>query len=50
MDGLTATPALATDRSVGHIPIVNVSPTAEEGRWPAKALVGEARLASRTMT
>jgi len=28
--------------SVGRIPIVGVSPSLEEGRWPAKAVVGEA--------
>ncbi len=37
-----AKPAPATTRGVGRIPIVNVSPTTEEGRWPAKAVVGEA--------
>lgn len=30
------------DTSVGRIPIVGVSPSLEEGRWPAKAVVGEA--------
>ncbi len=28
--------------SVGRIPIVGVGPTLEEGRWPARAVVGEA--------
>ena len=28
--------------SVGRIPIVNVQPVLEQGRWPAKAVVGEA--------
>jgi len=30
------------DVSVGRIPIVGVQPSLEEGRWPAKAVVGEA--------
>ncbi len=30
------------DVSLGRIPIVGVSPSLEEGRWPAKAVVGEA--------
>ncbi|WP_062380196.1 alpha-1,4-glucan--maltose-1-phosphate maltosyltransferase [Demequina pelophila] len=30
------------DLSVGRIPIVAVSPSLEEGRWPARAVVGEA--------
>ncbi len=29
-------------RGVGRIPVRDVSPVAEEGRWPAKAVVGEA--------
>ncbi|WP_430868626.1 alpha-1,4-glucan--maltose-1-phosphate maltosyltransferase [Demequina aurantiaca] len=32
----------ARDMSVGRIPIVGVQPSLEEGRWPAKAVVGEA--------
>ncbi|MCB2413988.1 alpha-1,4-glucan--maltose-1-phosphate maltosyltransferase [Demequina sp. TTPB684] len=28
--------------SVGRIPIVNVQPSLEQGRWPARAVVGEA--------
>jgi len=28
--------------SVGRIPIVGVGPVLEEGRWPARAVVGEA--------
>src|SRR5690625_6909195 len=27
---------------IGRIPVLNVSPTIEQGRWPAKAVVGEA--------
>src|SRR5690625_7366319 len=27
--------------SIGRIPVVDVSPTIEQGRWPAKAVVGE---------
>ena len=34
--------ALPADVSIGRIPIVNVQPSLEEGRWPAKAVVGEA--------
>ncbi|MDN4479103.1 alpha-1,4-glucan--maltose-1-phosphate maltosyltransferase [Demequina lignilytica] len=30
------------ETSVGRIPIVGVSPALEEGRWPARAVVGEA--------
>ncbi len=29
-------------RSIGRIPVLDVSPVTEEGRWPAKAAVGEA--------
>src|SRR6187455_2701524 len=29
-------------RSVGRIPVVDVQPVLEQGRWPAKAVVGEA--------
>ncbi|WP_152650487.1 alpha-1,4-glucan--maltose-1-phosphate maltosyltransferase [Demequina aurantiaca] len=32
----------SSDMSVGRIPIVGVQPSLEEGRWPAKAVVGEA--------
>src|SRR5690606_34553025 len=32
----------APNRSIGRIPVLDVSPVAEEGRWPAKAVVGEA--------
>src|SRR5690554_981000 len=28
--------------SVGRIPVVDVQPVLEQGRWPAKAVVGEA--------
>lgn len=28
--------------AIGRIPVVNVSPTIEQGRWPAKAVIGEA--------
>jgi hypothetical protein len=42
VNGLTANPTFGTNFSVGRIPVMNVSPTAEEGRWPAKAVVGEA--------
>lgn len=34
--------APSLDTSVGRIPIVGVSPSLEEGRWPARAVVGEA--------
>lgn len=34
--------APSPETSVGRIPIVGVSPSLEEGRWPARAVVGEA--------
>ncbi len=34
--------APASGPSVGRIPVVAVGPSLEEGRWPAKAVVGEA--------
>ncbi|WP_084101806.1 alpha-1,4-glucan--maltose-1-phosphate maltosyltransferase [Demequina sp. NBRC 110051] len=34
--------AFPGELSVGRIPVVGVSPALEEGRWPAKAVVGEA--------
>lgn len=34
--------ASAQQPSIGRIPIVGVGPSLEEGRWPAKAVVGEA--------
>ncbi|WP_062463700.1 maltotransferase domain-containing protein [Demequina soli] len=34
--------ALHPETSVGRIPIVGVQPSLEEGRWPARAVVGEA--------
>ncbi|QZN87411.1 alpha-1,4-glucan--maltose-1-phosphate maltosyltransferase [Cellulomonas sp. C5510] len=40
-----AAPVATTDpvhAPVGRIPVVDVSPVAEAGRWPAKAVVGEA--------
>lgn len=40
-DGRTI-PSLVTGRlPLGRIPVVDVSPTLESGRWPAKAVVGE---------
>jgi len=38
---VTKTPPAARTR-IGRIPVLDVSPVAEEGRWPAKAAVGEA--------
>lgn len=35
-------PWVAPDGPIGRIPVVDVSPVAEEGRFPAKATVGEA--------
>jgi len=35
-------PATTPVASVGRIPIVGVGPVLEEGRWPARAVVGEA--------
>jgi starch synthase (maltosyl-transferring) len=35
-------PADAARAPIGRIPVVDVSPVAEAGRWPAKATVGEA--------
>lgn len=35
--------------SIGRIPIVGVQPSLEEGRWPAKAVVGEAVPISATI-
>ncbi len=35
-------PANGTRSSVGRIPVVGVQPVLEAGRWPAKAVVGEA--------
>lgn len=34
--------ARSPETSVGRIPIVGVQPSLEEGRWPARAVVGEA--------
>jgi starch synthase (maltosyl-transferring) len=34
--------AAPADMSIGRIPIVDVGPSLEEGRWPARAVVGEA--------
>mgnify|MGYP000872079746 CR=1 FL=1 len=38
---MTTTPPAAATR-IGRIPVLDVSPVTEEGRWPAKAAVGEA--------
>ena len=38
---MTTTPPAAATR-IGRIPVLDVSPVTEEGRWPAKAVVGEA--------
>jgi len=35
-------PAPVRPTPIGRIPVVDVSPTLEQGRWPAKAAVGEA--------
>jgi starch synthase (maltosyl-transferring) len=37
-----ATPAVPLTRGVGRIPVLDVSPSSHEGRWPGKAVVGEA--------
>lgn len=37
------------EASVGRVPIVNVQPTLEEGRWPARAVIGEAVPISATI-
>lgn len=37
------------DFSVGRIPVVDVQPTLEQGRWPAKAVIGEAVPISATV-
>ncbi len=34
--------ALSGEMSIGRIPVVSVGPSLEEGRWPARATVGEA--------
>jgi starch synthase (maltosyl-transferring) len=34
--------ARVSDKSIGRIPVVGVGPSLEEGRWPARATVGEA--------
>ncbi|WP_449384950.1 maltotransferase domain-containing protein [Cellulomonas soli] len=39
---MTRTPPTSFGRPVGRIPVLDVSPVAEEGRFPAKAVVGEA--------
>ena len=41
-DAVLGQPQRASFALVGRIPIVNVSPVIEDGRWPAKATVGEA--------
>ncbi|MDQ2624213.1 MAG: DUF3416 domain-containing protein, partial [Actinomycetota bacterium] len=38
---MTLTPP-ATPSRIGRIPVLDVSPVTQEGRWPAKASVGEA--------
>lgn len=38
--GVQPVPVLPTP--IGRIPVIDVSPTVEQGRWPAKAAVGEA--------
>jgi len=38
----TPAPTDAAPTRIGRIPVLDVSPVAEEGRWPAKAAVGEA--------
>src|SRR5690606_28869284 len=35
------TPAPAPAAPIGRIPVLDVSPVVEGGRWPAKAVVGE---------
>ena len=42
MESPNTNPVLATPHGVGRIPVVDVSPTSHEGRWPARAAVGEA--------
>ena len=37
------------EASVGRVPIVNVQPSLEEGRWPARAVIGEAVPISATI-
>jgi starch synthase (maltosyl-transferring) len=36
------TPVRTAPAGVGRIPVVDVGPSSQEGRWPAKAVVGEA--------
>jgi starch synthase (maltosyl-transferring) len=40
--GLPSTPSALAPAAIGRIPVIEVSPVAEEGRFPAKAVVGEA--------
>ena len=39
----------SVEASVGRVPIVNVQPSLEEGRWPARAVIGEAVPISATI-
>ncbi|NTV39039.1 MAG: DUF3416 domain-containing protein, partial [Demequinaceae bacterium] len=39
----------SSEASVGRVPIVNVQPSLEEGRWPARAVIGEAVPISATI-
>jgi starch synthase (maltosyl-transferring) len=39
----------SVEASVGRVPIVNVQPSLEEGRWPARAVIGEAVPISATV-
>jgi starch synthase (maltosyl-transferring) len=36
------TPVRTAPAGVGRIPVIDVGPSSQEGRWPAKAVVGEA--------
>ena len=37
-----AQPVPVRPTPIGRIPVIDVSPTVEQGRWPAKAAIGEA--------
>ncbi|MDN4471787.1 alpha-1,4-glucan--maltose-1-phosphate maltosyltransferase [Demequina zhanjiangensis] len=41
--------ALPGEKPIGRIPVIDVQPTLEQGRWPVKAVVGEALPLSATV-